>query len=126
MTKKDQQLYEKIYGLLGLAMRAGQVISGQEVCINGVRKKELKLVLLDESVAENSFKKISETCERYRCPLYLIPTGKIGKAIGKENRTVVGLQPGTLLDKICKKTQQMENKISWHKNDNNSLMGGLV
>ncbi len=111
MIEKEEALYQRLYGLLGLAMRAGQVVSGQEACINAVRKKEVDLVFIEESVAENSLKKINESCMKYQCELKKMPDGALGKAIGKENRTAVGIKAGTLLDKIVETTQLMENKI---------------
>ena len=63
---------DKILNLLGLAQRAGQVISGDFIVEKAIKRKEPKLVLLAGDCAANNEK-------------------KLGTAIGKEVRVVVAV-----------------------------------
>ena len=42
-----QQVENRVIGFLGLCMRAGRIISGQEACVDLIRRGEAALVLLD-------------------------------------------------------------------------------
>ncbi|WLR52378.1 YlxQ family RNA-binding protein [Bacillus tianshenii] len=96
----------KWMSLLGLANRARQCISGEELVVKEIRSKRAKLVLLSEDASENTTKKISNKCTSYNIPLKKVPDRYLlGKAIGKPHRvTVAVLESGfakklmTLLD----------------------------
>mgnify|MGYP002757032804 FL=1 len=43
----------KIFNLLGLAMRAGKIKSGESVILNELKKKQIKLVILASDASSN-------------------------------------------------------------------------
>ncbi|MGD7043722.1 YlxQ family RNA-binding protein [Jeotgalibacillus proteolyticus] len=96
----------KWMSLLGLATRAGKVISGEELVIKEVRNGKAKLVLLAEDASENTAKKITDKSLHYGIPLRRVTDRyTLGHLIGKEARvTIAVLDPGfakkliTLLD----------------------------
>lgn len=76
--------------LLGLANRARQVISGEELVLREIRSKRAKLVLLSNDASNNTSKKIHDKCEFYHIPLRIVSDRyQLGQAIGKESRVVV-------------------------------------
>jgi ribosomal protein L7Ae-like RNA K-turn-binding protein len=82
----------KWISLLGLANRARQLISGEELVIKAIRKNHAKLVLLSSDASENTTKKVRDKCVFYEIPLRLVPDRyQLGHAIGKDARVVVAV-----------------------------------
>ncbi|GAA0365388.1 YlxQ family RNA-binding protein [Bacillus horti] len=80
------------FQLLGLAMRAGKVISGEEIVITGIRKGQVKLVFLSQDASENTAKKVLDKAKTYQVSVTTVPTRDVlGRAIGKDQRVVVGV-----------------------------------
>jgi ribosomal protein L7Ae-like RNA K-turn-binding protein len=90
----------KLRGFLGLCHRAGQVILGQDACVNAVRAKLAALVLLDEGSSEVSKKRFRNACASHRVPLYSVPEGLIAQALGKEGRMTAAVRPGSMAKKL--------------------------
>jgi len=79
----------KALSRLGLAMRAGKLISGEEVVLKAVRSGEAKLVMLAGDASENTKKKISDKCNSYGIPLLVGFTRfELGSAVGKPERVL--------------------------------------
>ncbi len=77
----------KIYSLLGLAMKAGSLVSGEFMTEGKVKAKAAKLVIVAEDASQNTRKQFSSMCEFYRVPLYIYGTKEeLGHAIGKDYR----------------------------------------
>lgn len=85
---------------LGLCMRAGQIVSGQEACVNAVRNGDAAVVLLDKEASENTTKRISDACSSHETPLFFTTPGELGHAIGKPGRMVVALEKGSMGEKV--------------------------
>ena len=76
---------DKILNLLGLAQRAGKVISGDFIVEKAIKRKEPKLVA-------NNEKKYTQLAETPHIPLHSIADKEaLGTAIGKEVRVVVAV-----------------------------------
>ncbi|MBA4494371.1 YlxQ family RNA-binding protein [Paenactinomyces guangxiensis] len=86
----------KLYQLLGLAMRAGKIISGEYLVLREVRSGKVHLVLLATDAAKNTEKKITDKCFTYKVPIIRYGTRQeLGKAIGKVERVVIAVtDPG--------------------------------
>jgi ribosomal protein L7Ae-like RNA K-turn-binding protein len=82
----------KVLNLLGIARRAGKLISGEEMVIKAVQKREAHLVILSVDASDNTRKKITDKCRSYQIP-YLICFEReaLGKAIGKTERVVIAI-----------------------------------
>ena len=85
---------------LGLCMRAGQPLTGQEACVTAIRGGQAALALMDEGASENTVKRITDACDSHGTPLYRISEGKLGHAIGKIGRMVVAVPPGNMAEKL--------------------------
>lgn len=87
--------------LLGLANRAGKIISGEELSVKEIRSGKAKLVLLSEDASSNTCKKITDKCKSFQVPLKTIKNREIlGHAIGKESRVVVAILDGGFAKKL--------------------------
>ena len=51
---------QKALNMLGLAMRAGKLITGEEMTINEIRKRKVNLVIVTIDASENTQKKVSD------------------------------------------------------------------
>ena len=92
MPMKDKQWV----GRLGLAMRAGQVVSGDFAVEKLLRGEGAALVLLDADASDNTRKKISDACAHRGIPLAVVETGLLGRAIGKPGRIVAAVKTGDM------------------------------
>lgn len=81
-----------ILNFIGLMNRAGALITGTDLVLNGVRSGKVKLVLIDALVSENTLKKIRSKCKFYHVPYLEVAAGfELGAAIGKSSRKVIGI-----------------------------------
>ena len=95
-----EQIENQVMNFLGLCMRAGRVISGQEACVDLARQEQAALVLMDAGVSENTRKRISDACRSHNVPLYELTEGALGHAIGKKGRMMVALKPDGMAQKL--------------------------
>lgn len=83
-------MVEKIYGLLGLAQRAGKVASGEAAAEANIEKEKAKLVLLAKDASERTIAHFTGLCERHNIKFMIIGEKiKYGIAMGKSPRSVV-------------------------------------
>ena len=54
-----------ILNLLGLAFRAKKVVSGEDFCVEGIRKGEIKYLFLASDAGINTTKKITDKAKYY-------------------------------------------------------------
>ena len=81
-----------ILNFIGLMNRAGVLITGTDLVLNGVRSGKVKMVLIDAEVSDNTFKKITDKCKFYSVYYIKAETGvDLGLAIGNSGRKVIGI-----------------------------------
>jgi len=86
--------------MLGLAVRAGRVTSGESLCEREIRAGRAALALMDAGVSPGTRGKYAALCKAKGVPLYEISVDSLGKAIGKPNRMVAVMAKGPLQDKV--------------------------
>ena len=104
LTKK-----KKFSGLLGISKKAGKVIAGTNLVVDGIRSgspaKCPCAVFLASDASANTRKRITNSCTYYEIPLYDIPmtVAEIGDAIGKSGSiSAVGIADAGLADALAK------------------------
>lgn len=101
---------EKIYGMLGLACRAGQLVSGEFEVERQLQKESVCAVLLDGGASENTRKRFSDACAYRKLPLFMdFEPGRLGRAIGKDSRKVAALKKGKLSEQILSMLRMRES-----------------
>ena len=95
-----EQIENQVINFLGLCMRAGRIISGQEACVDLARQEQAALVLMDAGASDNTRKRISDACHSHNVPLYEMAEGALGHAIGKNGRMMVALMPDGMAHKL--------------------------
>ncbi len=77
-------------GLLGLAVRARKIASGDSV-LKSIQNKNAKLVLICEDTGNNTKKKIVDKCTYYKVPYEFIDSVVLNQAIGEYNKKAVAI-----------------------------------
>ena len=83
---------QKIQALLGFAQKAGKIVSGDEMVIAGIKKRQVFFVILAQNASENTCKDVLYYINKYQIP-YLIWSDKedLGCMIGKSPRAALGV-----------------------------------
>lgn len=95
---------QKLSGLIGLAFKARQAVSGMEACRVLCRSGKCGVILLDDDAGTNTRKKAEEICRRSGSELRILPAGMIERATGRCN-IIIAVCKGSFADTICKITQ---------------------
>ena len=102
----------KIFALLGIAMRGRNLVSGETQTLEAVQKGSTGLVIIAEDASDNTVKLFTNKCRYYSIPVFRWGTKEsLGHAIGKDLRSSVGVcdagLANTLIDLL------MEHKKEW-------------
>jgi ribosomal protein L7Ae-like RNA K-turn-binding protein len=82
----------KFYNYLGLAMRAGKLVTGDESVLKSVRAGGAKLVVMATDASANMQKKYRDKCGSYQVPLLEFGSrAELGASIGKEERVLIAV-----------------------------------
>ena len=99
----------KVFSLLGLAMKSGNVVSGEFQTLEAVKKRKAKLVLISEDASNNTRKMFFDKCAFYDVPVMQYGNKEdLGRAIGKDLRSSMAVCDVGLATAI-KKQLEMEN-----------------
>ncbi|SCH07023.1 MULTISPECIES: L7Ae/L30e/S12e/Gadd45 family ribosomal protein [unclassified Romboutsia] len=92
---------EKIYSYLGLATRAGKIVSGDDSTLLELKRGNVKLVIVAED-ASNNTKKLFKDKSSYRNIPYVYFSSKLqlGLSIGKAPRAVIGVKDDGFANKL--------------------------
>src|SRR5699024_6728629 len=83
----------KIYSLLSLCMKAGELITGEFGCENAVRENgKVKLLILAADSSQNTKKKFTNLTSHYNVKLLMFGNLEmLGQKTGKEKRAVLAV-----------------------------------
>lgn len=82
----------RVYSLLGLAMKAGKVASGEFMTEKAVKTSLAHLVIVAEDASANTKKMFNDMCTFYHVPIAVFGTKEgLGAALGKELRASVAV-----------------------------------
>ena len=86
---------KKILGLLGLAQRARQLTTGEELVVAGLSKKQIALVFLASDTGINTQKKIKDKANFNHIPVVeIFTTQQLTQAIGQPRKVIGVNDPG--------------------------------
>ena len=95
--------WNKAYGMIGMAMKAGKVVSGEFATEKAVKAGKAALVIVSETASENTKKKFRNMCDYYEVPIrFLGQKEELGHAIGKEFRASLAVLDAGLAKAIEK------------------------
>ena len=86
---------QQVLNLLGLAQRAGRLISGEELVVDAIRKGQVKLVFLAEDAAPNLGKNITDKSKTYQVEVVTaFSTLELSIAVGKSRKVLAVTDAG--------------------------------
>ena len=91
----DSNKKQKVLNLLGLAQRAGRLISGEELVVDAIRKGQVKLVFLAQDAGPNLTKKITDKSKTYQVKVVTaFSTLELSIAVGKSRKVLAVTDAG--------------------------------
>ncbi len=94
---------QKLFFAVGLAQKAGKVLSGDFAVTEGLRKGKVKLLLIAKDASEKSKEKLVYMCKEYNVPTLEVATrSELGLAIGKAPRTAAAIVDENFVKMILK------------------------
>jgi len=101
---------DKIYNLLGIAMKAGKVVSGEQGCERAIKSRKASLVIVSEDASSNTRKKFENACLYYEISFCAFgEKEKLGRYLGKGVRSVIAVTDENFsgrLTKLIEETKQ--------------------
>ena len=89
----------EINGLLGLAKRSGNVISGDGL-IKSIQSGKAKLVIISEECGENLRKKLVDKCTYYKIPYVYMEEFALNQLLGSMNRKAIAIKEQGFAQKL--------------------------
>ncbi len=85
-------MVERIYSFLGLATKAGKLLSGEETCERKLKAGKVYLVIVAEDASENTKKKFKNMCDYRKVDIRYFGTKEmLGRFTGKGIRSVIAI-----------------------------------
>lgn len=86
---------QRLLNLLGLAQKAGKIVSGEELVTKEIQLSKAQLVFIAQDAGKNTLKKIKDKSTYYQIPCCdLFSTVEITNALGKPRKVVAVMDAG--------------------------------
>lgn len=109
----------KIYSLLGIAMRGRNVVSGEFQTESAVKDGSARFVIIAEDASDNTRKLFSNKCSSYQVPFVIYGTKEeLGHAMGKDLRSSLAVTDTGIAKAIRKQLEESE-KLGGSKHGEN-------
>lgn len=102
----------KVLLLLGMAMKGRNLVSGEFQTLEAIRKGSAMLVIIAEDASDNTKKLFADKCSFYQVPMEYFGTREgLGRAIGKDFRSSLGVCEAGLADAIVKQLKEKQSAV---------------
>ena len=99
----------KVLSFLGLACRAGAVVSGEYATEKAVKDGKAKLCVVASDASDNTRKLFHDKCSYYEVPIIELGTkDELGRAIGKEYRASAAVTDKSFAEGLIKKYEELK------------------
>lgn len=96
----------KVLSLLGLAMKSGNITSGEFSTEKSVKKGKAYLVIVAENSSDNTKKMFTNMCTYYNVPIYFYGSkDELGNSVGKQMRASLAVLDKGLADAVIKQIE---------------------
>lgn len=103
---------DRILSLLGIAMKGRNLVSGEFQTLDAIRKGSAMLVIIAEDASGNTRKLFTDKCAYYGVPIAQYGAkGELGRAIGKDFRSSLGVCDAGLADAISRQLKERETAV---------------
>ena len=100
---------EKLMSLLGLAQKAGKVVSGETAVENAVRGGKARLILVASDASENAKKNYRDMATHYRVEYQeQLTKAQMGHCTGKAQRAALALNDAGFCSAVKKITDSVK------------------
>ena len=83
---------KKIQSMIGLANKAGKIISGEDPVRSAIKKDKIHLLLITEDASENTKKRFINSAIYYHIPYFIYLTKEeLSISLGLKIRSIVGV-----------------------------------
>ena len=98
-------MVDRVLSMLGIAAKAGNVVSGEFSTEKAVKTGKAYLVIVSEEASANTNKMFTNMTDFYEVPMYVFGTKEeLGRCIGKEFRASLAITDENLANAV-------ENKL---------------
>lgn len=92
---------EKWHSLLGLARRAGKVVSGEETVLRAIREQKARVVIMSADASDRTKKTVNDKCNFYKVPIFEASERvTLGQAIGQPPRVLIAVTDSGFAGKL--------------------------
>lgn len=92
---------DKTYSFIGLANKAGKLVSGEVKCEKNVKSGKALLVIVACDASENTRKKFEDACIYRKLPFYRFGRKEmLGKLLGKSEVSVITITDNHFTQKL--------------------------
>ena len=95
----------KMISLIGLAMKAGKIVSGEFMTEKSVKTGKAELVLVAADASDNTRKKFQNMCAFYEVPVFFAESKD---ALGREYRASMAVQDANFASAIRKELERQK------------------
>ena len=100
---------DKVFAMIGMAMKAGKVVSGEFATEKAVKKGKAFLVIVSEAASDNTKKMFRNMCSFYEVPMYTYGTKEdLGHSMGKQFRASLAVTDEGFAKSIEKRLKEAE------------------
>ena len=97
---------DRVLNMIGLAQKAGKVVSGEFMTEKAVKTGTACLVILAEDASDNTKKKFRNMCSFYEVPFCIYGTKEaLGAAVGCEFRASLAVTDEGLANSVIRKLE---------------------
>ena len=90
---------QKLTGMIGLALRARQAVTGMDACRIMIEAGRCGVLLMDGGAGVHTRKKCETLCSRTGTPMTILPDGFLEKATGHTG-AVLAMQKGSFAEQV--------------------------
>ena len=91
----------RMKGLMGLCVRAGQAVFGEEGCRKAIMNGKCGILLADRDISDNSRERYEEMCRMTGTRMEMLPSGMLGEATGKPG-VAMAVRSGSFSEQIIR------------------------
>ena len=100
---------DRVLSMLGIAAKAGKVVSGEFATENAVKAGKAFLVMTAADASDNTKKKFRDMTDFYHVPLLVYGTkDSLGGCIGKDYRSSLAVTDEKLAEAVLNKMEQVK------------------
>lgn len=104
---------QKALAMVGLAAKAGRVVSGEFAVEKSLKQGKTALVIIAGDASENTKKKFRNMCSYRNVPIYFFSDkSELGRTVGKENRSSLAIVDENFAAAVTKQLTDVEESVA--------------